>query len=263
MMKTQVQKTAFPGPDRQGLILDLINRRQRVSIAEICEAFGISEATARRDLEALDQRGLICKVRGGAIPARRAPAEPPILQRSNQHLEEKRRIAQAAVKLIQEGETIFLGSGSTVLELARLLRSYNNLTVITNSLPVINELAASGGITLVGLGGVLRSSELSFIGHITEQALSEVRADKVFIGIHAVDVGEGLTNAYLPETLTDRAILKIGREIIVLADHSKCGRVSTARVAPINTIHTLITDTGAPQEFIEALRQAGVRVIQA
>jgi len=258
-----IEVDPLPGPDRQGLILELINRQHRISIAELCRTFGISEATARRDLEALDRQGLIRRVHGGAIALRNAPPEPPILQRSSQQIEEKRRIGEAAAHLVGDGETIFLGSGSTVLELARNLRTRRGLTVITNSLPVINVLADMEDTTIIGLGGMLRQSELSFIGHITEQALTEVRADKVFIGIHAIDIKEGLTNAYMPETLTDRAIMKIGREIIVLADHTKCGRVSAARVAPLNAIHTFVTDSQTPPEFVRALEQAGVRVIQA
>ncbi len=97
------------------------------------------------------------------------------------------------------------------------------------------------------MGGILRDSELSFIGHITEQALAEIRADKVFMGVHAIDLENGLTNDYLPETMTDRAILKSGREVIVVADHSKINIVSIAYLAPINSIHKFVTDQKTPQ----------------
>jgi DeoR/GlpR family transcriptional regulator of sugar metabolism len=110
---------------------------------------------------------------------------------------------------------------------------------------------------------MLRDSELSFIGHITEQALSEVRADKVIIGIRAISLEQGLTNDYLPETLTDRAILNIGRKNIIVADHSKCGVVSTAFVAPLSDINTLVTDDQTDTEFIETLRMQGIQVIVA
>jgi DeoR/GlpR family transcriptional regulator of sugar metabolism len=102
---------------------------------------------------------------------------------------------------------------------------------------------------------------MSLLGHITELALSELRADKVVLGIRAIDAAQGLTSAYLPETITDRAILKIAREVIVVADHTKCSTVSTAVVAPITAIHTLITDSGTPPEFVEAVQARGVKVI--
>lgn len=254
-------RTALSSLERQEQLRRFIEERQRVSVAQICQQFAISMATARRDLEALAERGEVQRVHGGAIAVRRAPPELPVLQRQADQAEEKRRIGQAAAALIADGETVFLGSGTTVLEVARHLRDRCDLTVISNSLPVINLLADAPGITVIGLGGILRRSELSLIGHITEKALAEVRADKVILGIRAIDAEHGLTNDYLPETMTDRAILNIGREIIVVADHTKCGRVSAAFVAPLSAIHTLVTDAQAPPDFVAALMSRGIRVL--
>jgi DeoR/GlpR family transcriptional regulator of sugar metabolism len=128
---------------------------------------------------------------------------------------------------------------------------------------VINLMSEKENISLVALGGTLRDSELSFIGHITEQALSEVRADRVIIGIRAISLEQGLTNDYLPETLTDRAILHAGRETIIVADYTKCGVISTAFVASVTAMHTLVTDSRTDAEFIESLRMLGVEVIVA
>ena len=163
--------------------------------------------------------------------------------------------------MVEAGDTIFLGSGTTVLEVARNLRQHRRLTVITNSLPVINILTDVPEINMVCLGGILRRSELSMIGHITEQALAEVVADKVIMGIRALDVERGLTNDYLPETKTDRSILGIGRKVIIVADHTKCGRVSTAFVAPITAIQTLVTDSNTSPDFIGHLTAKGIEVV--
>jgi DeoR family transcriptional regulator, aga operon transcriptional repressor len=248
--------------ERQEQILRLVQRARRVTIPEICRAFGVSEATARRDLELLAKAGQLKRFHGGASAIGEAPPELPIHQRSADQAGEKRRIGQAAAGLVENGQTIFLGSGSTIHELARALVDHRDLTVITNSLLVVNTLAGRERISLVGLGGLFRPSELSFIGHITESALAELRADRVFIGIHAIDVQAGLTNAYLPETMTDRAILRIGREVIVLADHTKCGRVSTAYLAPLTAAHTLITDEITPLPFTDAVNDCGVQVLR-
>jgi DeoR/GlpR family transcriptional regulator of sugar metabolism len=102
---------------------------------------------------------------------------------------------------------------------------------------------------------------MSLIGHITELALNELRADKVILGIRALDAEQGLTSAYLLETMTDRAILKIAREVIVVADHTKCATVSTAVVAPITAIQMLITDSATPLAFVQTVREQGVRVL--
>jgi DeoR family transcriptional regulator of aga operon len=249
--------------ERQEQLRRFVEQQQRVTVAQVCEQFSVSLATARRDLEALAERGAVQRVHGGAIALRRASPEPPVLERETAQAAEKKRIGRVAAGLVADGETVFLGSGTTVLEVARNLGDCHNLTVITNSLAVTNALADARGITVVGLGGILRRSELSLIGHIAEQALSEIHADKVFMGIRALDPVRGLTNDYLPETMTDRAILRVGREVIIVADHTKCGLVSTAYVAPMTAIHTLVTDTGTSPVFIQSLTAQGIRVLTA
>ena len=246
--------------ERQQELTRLLERTGRLSVAQICEQFNISEATARRDLETLSEQGFVQRVHGGAILVRQAAPEEPILRRSHEQEEEKERIGRATAALVQDGETVFLGSGTTVLQVAQHLVTLN-ITVITNSLPVINLMSEKENISLIALGGMLRDSELSFIGHITEQALYEVRADKVIIGIRAISLEQGLTNDYLPETLTDRAILNAGRETIVVADHTKCGVISTAFLAPLTAIRILVTDSGTDTDFIKSLRAVGVEVI--
>jgi DeoR/GlpR family transcriptional regulator of sugar metabolism len=251
----------IPTPERQKRILSLLSKQGRLSVAEIVEQFSISVATARRDLESLASQGKAQRVHGGVIALEQAPPELPILERESEQPDEKIRIGRAAAELIADKETVFLGSGTTVLEVARNLRDRKNLTVITNSLPVLNMLAGIKEITVISLGGMLRDSELSFIGHLTEQALAELRADKVIIGARAVSLEHGLTNDYLPETLTDRAILKVGREVILVADHSKINRVSTTFLAPLTDIHKLVTDKKTPRVFLSALKEQGINSI--
>lgn len=251
-----------PTSERQEQILTRLKKQGRLSVAEIVELFSISEATARRDLETLASEGKLQRVHGGALALHQAPPEPPILQRESWQKDEKQRIGQAAASLIQDGETIFLGSGTTVLEVARNLTTRKNLTVITNSLPVMNMFSGLHGIAVVALGGFLRKSELSFIGHITEQSIRDLRADKVIIGIHAISLEHGLTNDYLEETMTDRAILEMGRKVLLVADHTKFGMVSMSFVSESEKVDTIVTDTQAPSEFIEALRVKNIEIIQ-
>jgi DeoR/GlpR family transcriptional regulator of sugar metabolism len=233
-----------PTPERQKQILFLLTRQGRLSVTEIVKQFSISAATARRDLESLASQGKAQRVHGGVIALEQAPPELPILERQSEQPDEKMRIGRAAATLIADKETVFLGSGTTVLEVARNLRERKNLTVITNSLPVLNMLAGIQEVTVISLGGMLRDSELSFIGHITEQALAELRADKVIIGARAVSLEHGLTNDYLPETQTDRAILRVGREVILVTD-----------------VHKLVTDKQTPRAFISGLKAQGVNAI--
>ncbi len=251
----------IPTPERQKQILSLLERQGRLSVAEIVEQFSISEATARRDLESLASHGKAQRVHGGVISVEQAPPEQPILNRKSEQADEKTGIGRAAASLVADKETLFLGSGTTVLEVARNLRSRKHLTVITNSLPVLNMLAGLKEITVISLGGMLRESEMSFIGHITEQALKEIRVDRVFMGTRGLSLEHGLTNDYLQETLTDRAILKIGREVIIVADYSKINRVSTVLLAPLGAMSTLVTDTKVDKKFVQELKKQRINVI--
>lgn len=241
----------------------MIDAQNRISVSQLCEYFDISEATARRDLETLSEQRKLQRVHGGAVRIRQAPPEKPIIERSNVQSEEKRRIGQIAAELINDRETIFLGSGSTVHEVAKNLHGKSDLTIITNSLTVINELVEEKDISIICIGGVLRVSEKSFIGHLTEQALSELRVDTVIMGVRAISLDQGLTNDYLPETMTDRAIMTMGRQVIVVADYTKCERVSTAFMAPLERMNYLITSNETNPDFIQALISRGIKVLLA
>jgi DeoR family transcriptional regulator, aga operon transcriptional repressor len=247
--------------ERRKLLLRYVEIHARVTIEQMCDEFNISPATVRRDLQALAEEGKIHRFHGGAIAVKSAPPEPPFVERSKEQTAEKERIGRAAAELVHDGETILLSSGTTVLEVARYLRERRNLTVVTNSLLVINMLFDVPTITLIALGGVLRATEQSFIGHLSELALNELRVHKVIMGIRAVDLESGLTNDYLPEAQTDRKILNISREVILVADHTKCGRTSSVFLGPITLVNTFITDTQTPPEFLSALGELGIKVL--
>ncbi len=249
--------------ERQKRIRRLVEEKGRAMVPELSILFQVSEATIRRDLEDLDGRGWVRRTHGGAIRLQRAAKEPPMIQRIIEQQDEKARIGRAAAEMVSDGNTIFLGSGTTVHHIARFLPEDFHLTVITNSLPIVNELAERRQVELVVIGGMLRQSELSMVGHIAEQAVLEFRADRVFIGMHAIDASQGFTNDYLPETMTDRAILSIAPQVIVVADHTKFGRVSSVLVAPVTAAHVIITDTDIPQEIVAEFRELGLEVIQA
>jgi len=248
--------------ERQSQIKKMIEESGRVTVPELSDLFIVSEATIRRDLEELDGDGWIRRTHGGAVRAERAAKEPPIIQRSVIQETEKKSIGKSAASLIKDGETIFLGSGTTVLEVARNIPKNIHLTVITNSLPVINELTEFLNVEMIVIGGMFRQSELSMVGHIAAQTIQEFRADRAFIGIRGIDVHHGFTNDYLPETTTDRAILTISPQIVVVADHTKFGRVSTMLVGPITAANEIITDIGTDTEYINELIELGIKVKQ-
>lgn len=243
-------------------IEQFIVERRHVSTTDLCETFGVSEATIRRSLEQLASTGSIQRIHGGAVAMHQAPPEPPVLQRAQWQQAEKQRIGAMTAQLIEVGDTVFISSGTTGLAVAQALQQRTDITVVSNSLPVLHCLADSA-LQVIGLGGMLRHSESSFIGHLAIQGLSELRINKIVFGIRGIDIIDGLTNDYLPETMTDRAILSAGQQVIVVADHTKLGRTAPAFVAPLSAIDVLVTDTSADATICQSMQALGIHVLQA
>lgn len=248
--------------ERHRKILQAIDERKELTVGQLSSQFHVSEMTIRRDLTELDKLGLLQRTHGGALNQTTVhPAgEPPILERQNENRDEKERIGRATAGMIKEGEKVYLSSGTTTLAVARALKGRKNLTVITNALNITNELFPSTDITVVLIGGFLRRTELSLIGHFTEAALKGLRVDKVIIGIRGIDPVHGLTSDHLQELITDQAILQISKTIIVVADHTKFGKVAAIKTAPITTATRIITGKEAQPEFVDAIRRMGVEI---
>lgn len=249
--------------NRLVIIKDHLYKKGFVKISDLSEILNVSESTIRRDLDFLAKLGKIQRVHGGAQLEEKQTSEAPVVLRQLDNSIEKQKIGEIAASLVSEGDTVFIGSGSTSLEVARSIVGRKNLTVVTNALTVANLLANEDQITLVVLGGVMRHSELSFIGHITEQALKEIRIDKAFMGIPGISLRAGLTNDYLPEVITDRMIFSSANELILLADHTKFGKVFSAFVFDLSHVKTLITDEKTNQELLDEISSLGINVIIA
>lgn len=249
--------------DRKHQILESVQINGSVSVEELCKQFRASAPTIRRDLRELAKMGLVIRAHGGAVAVQPSQPEPPVIQRMNVSETCKTCIGRAAAELVFDGDSIFIGSGSTAAYLARHLKNKKNLTVITNALTVANELASAESATVVVTGGIMRLSELSLIGHITEQSLKEIRVDKIFMGIPAISIQDGLTNDYLHEVMTDRAIIELATELIVVADHTKLEKVCSAFIAPISRVTTLVTDAAADILILEKYKEIGIKVIMA
>lgn len=248
---------------RQQKILKAIQDNRQATVAELSRLFNVSEVTIRRDLRELANQGVLYRAHGGAIALSPSVAEPPVVQRMGHTEQCKVSISQAASALVSDGDSVFIGSGSTTAYVARHLVSRKNLTVVTNTLTVATELASAAGVTVVVTGGMMRASELSLIGHITEQALREVRVDKIIMGIPAISLEHGLTNDYLPEVMTDRTIIEMAPELILVADHTKFGKVASAFVAPLTRVTCLVTDSETDSEMLSHIEDMGIQVIVA
>jgi len=247
--------------ERQEQILDLIREHNRITLTEISDNFGVSEITIRRDVKVLEDNGTVRRAHGGVVYYVEPDDEAPVVKRQLVEQAAKQDIARQAAALVKDGDSIFLGSGSTAMYVAQSLKQHQRLTVTTNAVTVIQELANIDDINLIVLGGMLRRSELSMIGHITEQALREVRVDRVIVGMRGVDLEAGLTSDYLPEVMTDRAIMNMSGKVTIVADSTKLGHIASGFVAPIERMTTLVTDKHADTDFIAQLKQKGIEVI--
>lgn len=250
--------------ERQRLILEALQENKRVAVQELSLRFGTSEVTIRRDLQELASSGMLRRAHRGAILVTPAPPEPPVMHRMTLEQHAKDSIAHCAAGLVSDGDSIFIGSGSTCAFLARHLATRKNLTVVTNALNIATELAlASDNITTVVTGGVVRAPELSILGHIAELTMEEMRVTRIFMGMQAVSIEGGLTTDHLPEVATTRKIVDMTHELTVLADHTKLNRMAAAFIYPVTRMATLITDSAAEAHFLARLEELGIRVIIA
>lgn len=246
----------------QRIIKDL-EKTGTVTVQELKEEFQVSDMTIRRDLKTLEQRDLVERIYGGAILSKRSRTriEPPIIERMSSMADEKKRIAERAAKDIRDSETIFLGSGTTTLYVARELIIRDDITVVTNSVPILYELANNSRMNLINVGGFLRRSELSLIGAFTEAVLGDIRVTKVIMGMRGIHPIFGFTCEHPQELMTDRRIFTISDNVIIVADHTKIGQVATNKVAPITSAKSIITSAQADMEIVEKIKELGVDVV--
>ncbi len=248
---------------RRERLLDEVLRTGSAMVSSLSDSLRVSEATIRRDLEALEREGLLRRTHGGAVPVEACVAEPSVQERASLHIAEKRRIGAAAADLIEGGDTIAMTGGTTTMQVARCIRQQANLTVVTNAINVVMELAKRSNITVVTTGGRLRPRTLELVGPLTEQTLQDIFVDKAFIGVNGLTVAEGLTTHDETEAVISRIMIRAARRVIVVADHSKLNHVAFARMGGIGQVHTLITDSAADPEILAELRRIGtdVRVV--
>jgi DeoR family fructose operon transcriptional repressor len=218
----------------------------------------VSVATVRRDLEVLEEEGLLRRVHGGAVSMESRLEEAVFDDKTNQFSIEKRAIAEKAYKLIGQEESLYLDGGSTTLCLARLLKERNDLTVVTNSLRAAAELADSGPRVIL-TGGELRRISQTMVGPLTSAVLEQVRVDKAFMGTMGFCLKNGLTTTDPNEAFVKSLVAEQATQVVLLADSSKAEKVSFARVSDWDRVDLLISDAMLPAVFSKSLSKMGVK----
>lgn len=249
--------------ERQDKILQRIRSERIARVEEMSESLGVSAATIRRDLVELESLGQIHRVHGGAVAVEGRMDEPPVFEaKTSVAVKEKRAIAAEALKLIQPDDTIYLDGGTTTLELARLVRDMQSLTVVTNSLRAALELGGSGP-RLILIGGELRRRAQTLVGPLTRSMLNELHFDKAFMGTMGLTVEEGMTTTDPAEAFTKEVVMDQSREVILLLDSGKIGKVSFAKAGKTDRINHIITDQRAEAGFVKQIQKRNIKLTKA
>lgn len=249
--------------ERQQRIIAEARRAGRVEVTALADSLGVATETIRRDLTALERRGSLRRVHGGAIPVERLETEPSLATRSGRLTDVKRRIAARALDRLPPGGSIILDAGTTTRAVAELLPPDLDLTVLTNSLSTASVLATHPGVSLYLLGGRVRGQTGAAVGDWTVRALTDVVVDVALIGTNGFSVARGLTTPDQSEALVKRAMVASARTAIVLADSSKAGDAHLHRFAELGDIDILITDTDVDDDVAAEIRAAGPDVVTA
>ena len=259
-----METTMSSADKRRTEILDQIIHHRVVNVSDLSTQYQISEVSIRRDLETLEQQGFLKRVHGGAVAIPGANQDRTYNAKIQRNIEEKKRIGLVAAQLIQPGDQLMFDSSTTALQVARsipgdLLQS-GGLTIISASIAIVQELGQWKDLNFIVLGGIYLPEFRSMVGPTTLRYLSDLRADKAFIGTDGFTIESGVTGSNLLEIEVDRAIAHAAREVIVVTDSSKLGGTGLATIIPVLKINKLITDTNAPIGLVQELRSLGVDV---
>lgn len=249
--------------ERRAEIARRIEEQGSVRVSRLSRDLGVTEETIRRDLEALEKEGVLKRTHGGAVHPRGISYESPHHGRHDLNRAEKEAIARAVAGLIGDGETVLLDASSTALYVARALQGKQALTILTNSLAIVNELKGEERFTVFCTGGALRRRSLSFVGPHAERALADYHVDRAVISCRGLDLEKGFTDSNELEVELKKRMIEAANEVIAAVDSSKWGYIGFARIGPVQAAQRIVTDKGADPEEVERLRELGIEVIVA
>jgi DeoR family transcriptional regulator of aga operon len=246
--------------ERRRAILDILNREGRLLVSELARQFKTSQVTIRKDLDLLHGQGLVHRSHGGALPAREGALEDPTLREKEKlHRKEKLHIAAAATAMVKEGQVVILDSGTTTTAIARALRNFRKLTIVTNAVNIAAELAGTE-VEVILTGGTLRKNSFSLVGPMAEETLRHLNADILFLGVDGIDAQYGLSTPNLLEAKVNRMMVEGAKRTVAVCDSSKFGRRSLSHIVSLSAIHGVITDRGIPKTDLKALKKSRIEM---
>jgi DeoR/GlpR family transcriptional regulator of sugar metabolism len=251
--------------ERQMEIARIVDERGRARVNDLADQFGVSAVTIRKDLDTLAESDRVIRTHGGAIAARVRRADLSFDARDRLQREEKAAIGASAADHVDNGESIVLDASTTGLHLAReLLRreGWHGLTIVTNGIRAATELAGRDGITVLLMGGRVRSGSLSVVGQLGDAVFDRINVNKAFVSATGFSLDEGLTEAREEEAQIKRAMIGAAHEVYAMIDHTKWGRVASATFCELASVRQVFTDTNAPDGMVDALEGMGIKVTQ-
>lgn len=247
--------------ERKNEILSILQKEQRVLVAELSQRYNVTEETIRRDLEKLEREGFVKKTYGGAVLNKNSTLDMPLKIREKTNRKEKQKIAQKVASMVEDGECIMLDSSSTSLMIAQELKKKKKLTVITNSVEVLIELSGCEGIKAISTGGILRDSSLSLVGKAAQDVLSRYIVDKAILSCKGIDIEKGVTDSHEMEADVKICMRSRAKTTILAADSSKVGNVFFVKVMDLSEGDILVMDRAPKKEWVTYLEKRGVQLI--
>jgi DeoR family transcriptional regulator of aga operon len=248
---------------RQEDMLKELNQKGYVNVVDLCETHNVSSVTIRKDLNFLENEGLLHRTHGGASKKPIYAFERDVSDKETLQVEQKQQIAKEALKYISNNDYIILGSGSNIHYLSRIIKDFHKLTVLTPSLKVSLELCKEPSIDTIQLGGDIRNSSTSAVGPIAEAILEQFSCNKLFLGTDGVHLEFGLSTSNALEAHLNQAMINVAEKVIVLADSTKMNIRGFGKICNLNKIDVLITDSGIDNETKAKLEELGIDVVVA
>jgi DeoR family transcriptional regulator of aga operon len=241
--------------ERHKYILDKLNKYGFVRITDVANELGVTKVTIRKDVKILESKGLLYKVHGSA-----RPANPHVHVKDNINRDAKRLIAQRAVELLDDNDSIIIASGSTIYAFAEeiKMRQWHHLNIVTPFLRLGVLLNEAENVNVVQLGGTVHKKSLSVLGEEASRSLDDCICSKLFFGVDGIDLEHGITTSTLDEAKLTRKMMKASSQNIVLADSSKFGQRGFGRICALEDIDVIITDDGIPEQMVTIVEEAGV-----
>lgn len=246
--------------ERQAIIMNLLIHRDSILVSDLAEQLNVSSVTIRKDLTELEREKKLYRNHGKAILIDPYSENKNVSEKERLRVEEKRIIGAAAVAIIKPRDSILIASGTTMHALARNIQTSDRLTVITASLEVASILSKEKDIDIIQLGGLLRHSSLSVVGKYAEEALRDFSCNKLFLGVDGIDLDFGITTTDMMEAALNRKMIQAAQKTIVLADSSKFGRRGFSKIADMEEVDQIITDSGISTSTAQTIEEMGIEL---